>query len=62
MTYDESGQNTFAALLNQPKHESPEYMVVACLESDAEYEKTATIDLAKKRLAAAQEWHALGIF
>jgi hypothetical protein len=37
-------------------------MVAACLKSDAEYEKIATIDLAKKRLAAAQEWRALGIF
>jgi hypothetical protein len=37
-------------------------MVAACLKSDARYEKIATIDLAKKRLAAAQEWQALGIF
>jgi hypothetical protein len=60
-TYDESGQDTFAALLNEPKFGSPEHTVAACLKGDAEHEKTATIDLAKKRLAAAQEWRALGI-
>jgi hypothetical protein len=61
-TYYESGEDAFATLLNEPKHGSPEYMVAACLKGDAEHEKTATIDLAKKRLAAAQEWLALGIF
>jgi hypothetical protein len=28
----------------------------------AEYEKVATIDLAKRRLSAAQEWRSLGVF
>jgi hypothetical protein len=41
---------------------SPEHMVAACLKGDAKYEKIATIDLAKKRLGAAQGWRALGIF
>jgi hypothetical protein len=61
-TYYESGEDAFAALLNQAKHGSPEFRVAACLKSDAEYEKIATVDLAKKRLAAAMEWRALGIF
>jgi hypothetical protein len=61
-TYDESGQETFAALLNKAKFGSPERTIAACLEGDAAHEKITTIDLAKKRLAAAQEWRALGIF
>jgi hypothetical protein len=61
-TYYESGEDAFATLVNKPMPMSPEYMVAACLKSDAEHEKIATIDLAKKRLAAAQEWRALGIF
>jgi hypothetical protein len=61
-TYYESGEDAFAALLNKPKLRSPEYWVAACLKSDAEYEKIATIELAKRRLAAAQSWRALGIF
>jgi hypothetical protein len=58
-TYYESGEDAFTALLNEPQPMSPEYAVAACLKSDA---KIATIDLAKKRLAAAQWWRALGIF
>ena len=61
-TYYESGEDAFATLLNQAKPTSPEGRVAACLKSDAQYEKIATIDLAKKRLAAAQKWRALGIF
>jgi hypothetical protein len=61
-TYYENGDAAFAALLNEPKHGSPEYIVAVCLKGDAEYEKIATIDLANKRLSAAQEWRALGIF
>jgi hypothetical protein len=61
-TYYESGEDAFATLLNEPKPTSPEEMFAACLKSDAQYEKIATIDLAKKRLAAAQGWQALGIF
>jgi hypothetical protein len=61
-TYYENGDAAFAALLNEPKHGSPEYIVAACLKGDAEYEKIVTVDLAKKRLSAAQEWRALGIF
>jgi hypothetical protein len=49
-------------MLNEPQPMSPEYAVASCLKSDAKYEKIATIDLAKKRLAAAQGWRALGIF
>src|SRR5438477_12085137 len=58
-TYYESGEDTFTALLNEPEPGTPEHMVAASLKSDA---KIATIDLAKKRLAAAQGWRALGIF
>ena len=61
-TYYESGEEAFTTLLNEPKAMSPERMVAACLKGDAKYEKIATIDLAKKRLAAAQGWRALGIF
>ena len=57
-TYYESGEDAFATLLNEPKPTTPEHMVAACLKSDAQYEKIATIDLAKKRLAAAQWWLA----
>jgi hypothetical protein len=61
-TYYESGDAAFAALLNEPKPRSPEYKVAASLKCDADYDRVTTIDLAKKRLAAAQEWRALGIF
>lgn len=61
-TYYERGEDAFVAALNEPKFRSPAYMVAGCLKSDAEYEKMAVIDLAKKRLAAAQSWRALGIF
>jgi|SRR5215813_5612772 len=63
-TYYESGEDAFTAELNapEPSHSSPEFAVAGCLKSDAEGEKIATIDLAKKRLAAAQEWRAQGIF
>jgi hypothetical protein len=60
--YYESGDAAFFAALDEPKPSSPEYGVAGCLSGDAEYDKIATIDLAKKRLAAAQEWRALGIF
>jgi len=58
-TYYESGEDARTTLPNEPQPMSPEYAVAACLKSDA---KIATIDLAKKRLAAAQWWRALGIF
>lgn len=62
-TYYESGEDAFTALLNEGMHPwSPEHSVAACLKSDAKYEKIAATELAKKRLAAAQEWRALGIF
>jgi hypothetical protein len=58
-TYYESGEAAFAALLNEPKPTSPEYMVAACLKGD---DKISPIDLAKKRLAAALQRRASGIF
>jgi hypothetical protein len=61
-TYYQSGDAAFAALLNEPKPRSPEYKVAACLKGDSDYDKISTIDLAKKRLAGAQEWRSLGIF
>jgi hypothetical protein len=60
--YYESGQDAFDAALNEHTLDRSELSVAGCLKSDAEYEKMATIDLAKKRLADAQEWRALGIF
>jgi hypothetical protein len=60
-TYYESGDAAFAALLDEPEPMSPEFMVASCLKGEAD-EKTSTIDLAKKRLAAGLQWHASGIF
>ena len=39
----------------------PERAVANCLVGDAKDAGVATIDLAKTRLAAAQEWQASGI-
>lgn len=60
--FDADGEAAFAAALDAPTLGRPERAAAGCLKGDAEYEKMATIDLAKKRLAAAQEWRALGIF
>jgi hypothetical protein len=60
-TYYESGDAAFAALLDEPEPMSPEFTVASCLKGEAD-EKTSTIDLAKKRLAAGLQWHASGIF
>jgi hypothetical protein len=48
--------------LDAPTLGRPERAVAGCLKGDAESDKIQTIDLAKKRLADAQEWRALGIF
>jgi hypothetical protein len=61
-TYYESGEDAFNAALNEGLNKHPERTVAACLKSDAEYEKIAPIELAKKRMASAQQWRALGIF
>ena len=61
-TYYESGETAFEAVLNEPKPRSPEFSTAMCLKGDAENDKTTTIDLAKKRLADAEGWHASGIF
>ena len=61
-TYYERGEDAFSALLNDRTLGSPEYLLAACLKSKAEYEKIAPSELVKKRLAAAQERRALGIF
>jgi hypothetical protein len=61
-TYYQSGEDAFTALLNEAMQKSPEDVLAACLTSDAKHEKIATTELAKRRLAAAQEWRALGIF
>ncbi len=60
--YYQSGQGAFDAALNDPTLDRSERSVAGCLKSDAEYEKMATIELAKKRFADALEWRALGIF
>jgi hypothetical protein len=36
--------------------------MVGCLKADADHDKISRIDLARKRLADAQQWHAAGIF
>ena len=61
-TYYASGEAAFDSVLNEPKPMSPEFATAACLKGDAERDRLSTIELAKQRLAAAQEWHALGIF
>jgi len=61
-TYYESGEDAFNATLNDWKLEGPEGAFARQLMGDAEYHKTPAIDQVKKRLAPAQEWHALGIF
>jgi hypothetical protein len=61
-TYYESGEDAFATLLNEPKPGSPEFRFALSLKSNAKREEIATIELAKKWLATAQEWRALGIF
>jgi hypothetical protein len=60
--YYENGDAGFAAALDEPEPISPEGAVAGCLKADAEFEKVAVIDLAKKRFADALEWRALGIF
>jgi len=61
-TYYESGEDAFTALLDERKLEPPEDMLAASLKSEAKYEKIAPIEVAKKRMAAAQQWRASGIF
>jgi hypothetical protein len=61
-TYYESGQDAFDTVLRDGMRRFPEKAVAYCLVGDAESEKMPPIELAKKRLAAAQEWRALGIF
>ena len=60
--YYESGEEAFDAALSSANLQRPERMVANCLVGDAKELKMTTIDLAKKRLAAALEWHAQGIF
>jgi hypothetical protein len=61
-TYYEAGDDAFTALLNERLHRSPERTVAACLKGDAKYQRTTAIELAKKWMAAARQWRALGIF
>jgi hypothetical protein len=61
--YDMGGEAAFAAALDEPKPgQSPAFSVAGCLKADADHDKVARIDLARERLAAAQEWQASGIF
>jgi hypothetical protein len=60
--YYESGEDAFDTVLKNGMLRYPEKTVANCLVGDAKDAGLATIDLAKKRLAAAQEWRALGIF
>ncbi|HYL17031.1 MAG TPA: hypothetical protein VEV41_28625 [Terriglobales bacterium] len=59
--YNMGGEAAFAAALDEPKAGSPA-SIAGCLKVDADHDKIARIDLAGKRLAAAQEWHSAGIF
>ena len=60
--YYESREEAFNRTLNDPNLPMTEWVVSGCLKAEAEYEKTAPIDLAKKKLAAAQGWYASGLF
>ena len=59
--YYESGEDAFDAVLKEGMLKDPERAVAGCLVGDAKDAGIATIDLAKKRLAAAQQWEASGI-
>jgi hypothetical protein len=56
--YDSGGQTAFDAALNAPELKRIAYR----LKDEAEYRKTTTLELAKKRLAAEQKRQAAGIF
>lgn len=60
--YYDGGEPSFAAALDAPTLGRSERAVAGCLKGDAEYQRMTTVELAKKRLADAQEWRALGIF
>jgi hypothetical protein len=60
--YYQNGEEAFDAMLNDQTLGFPEFAVAGCLKSDADAAKIAPIELAKKRLADALEWHAQGIF
>ena len=60
--YDASGEAAFTAALDETKLQRPLRPVAGCLKGDAGYEKVPVIDLARKRLAAAQSWQTAGIF
>ena len=59
--YYESGQDAFDVVLKDGMLRDPERAVANCLVGDAKDAGVATIDLAKKRLAAAQQWQASGV-
>jgi hypothetical protein len=56
--YDKGGETAFAAALGEPELAKMAYH----LKETAPYYKTTVIDLARKRLAAAQKRQAAGIF
>jgi hypothetical protein len=56
--YDTSGQAAFDAALNEPEMKGVGFY----LKGEAGYRKIAPIELARKRLAAAQKHQASGIF
>ncbi len=58
--YDTGGEAAFAAALDEPEPESRSMAYL--LKGMAAYFKIPLIDLARKRLAAAQKRHASGIF
>jgi hypothetical protein len=60
--YYDGGEPAFNALLDAPTLGRFERAVAGCLKGDAEYERMTTVDLAKKRLADALAWRAIGIF
>jgi hypothetical protein len=60
--YDTKGNKAFLAALDDKNLPRPLDSVAGCLKVDAEAEKIAYIDLARKRLVDAQSWHTYGIF
>jgi hypothetical protein len=63
--YNTGGEVAFATALDESyAGRSATFVVsmVGCLKADADHDKISRIDLARKRLADAQQWQAAGIF
>jgi hypothetical protein len=57
--YDENGEASFNAILNDQRLDPNIWAVAGCLMEDAKHEKIPAIDLARRRLAEAERWGSL---